>query len=125
VPATGCLSGYNLGFGAAATATPTAGASRFRSASHPIVGGIWETLQGMITISSGALNDQLAAEELDAVINQEIEIIQEAVAAEAAAQVVVTKEDAENPMSGGSIMRTLFLIGLLTTLFFVFIFMTT
>ena len=79
----------------------------------------------MITISSGALDDQLAAEELDAFINQEVEIIQEAVAAEAAAQVVVTKEDAENPMSGGSIMRTLFFIGLLTTLFFVFIFMTT
>ena len=69
VPATGCLSGYNLGFGAPAT-TPTVSASRALSAMHPTVGtGIWETLMGMITISSGALDEQLAEAELTALIS--------------------------------------------------------
>lgn len=71
VPATGCLSGYNLGFGAPAPATtPTVSASRALSAMHPTVGtGIWETLMGMITISSGALDEQLAEAELTALIS--------------------------------------------------------
>ena len=73
MPATGCLSGYNLGFGepAPATATtPTVSASRALSAMHPTVGtGIWETLMGMITISSGALDEQLAEAELEALIS--------------------------------------------------------
>lgn len=69
VPATGCLSGYNLGFGAPTT-TPTVSASRALSAMHPTVGtGIWETLMGMITISSGALDEQLAEAELEALIS--------------------------------------------------------
>ena len=69
MPATCCLSGYKLGFGAPTT-TPTAGASRAFSAMHPTVGtGIWETLMGMITISSGALDEQLAEAELTALIS--------------------------------------------------------
>ena len=125
MPATGCLSGYNLGFGAAATATPTAGASRVRLTSHPVVGAGWETLQGMITISSGALDEQLSAVELEAIIEQEVEVIQEAVAAEEAAQAAVTAEEAENPVKGRSILKTLLILGLVTALVFAVIFMYT
>lgn len=42
-----------------------------------------------------------------------------------AAQAAVTKEEAENPMSGGSVMRTLLILALLATLFFAVIFMMT
>jgi len=88
VPATGCLSGYNLGFGAKATAIPAVGASRVRLNAHPVVGSSFETLQGMVTISSGALDEQLAEEELEAVIVEEVVVIQQQVAAEEAAKAV-------------------------------------
>jgi len=60
VPSSGCLSGYNMGWGAPAT-TPTAGASRYgrNLAEVNIV-----TLQGIVTISSDGIQEDLMVTEV-------------------------------------------------------------
>ena len=86
VPNSGCLSGYNLGWYAPAT-TPTTGASRYgRSLSEANI----VTLQGIVTISSDGIQEDLMVTEIEV---SALAIAEERIALELAN---VTKDLTEN-----------------------------
>lgn len=91
VPASGCMSGYNLGWAAPAT-TPTTGASRYgRNLAEATV----VSLQGVVTISSDGVEADLEVAEVGASATT---IATERITTEAAATVEQTND---STASGG------------------------